>query len=259
MPRFTWFALVLLALTMAVSLSASAQKRPRKPRPAHKVDACQILPAKKVRAVVATLPPDVVGQPSKYSPHPLCIYRWPVPDQKERMAKWQKGMLADGQAGKGMPPRPRLDHEVSLTWLKTNKTEADAQDAFNGAIKTLNKGIAGKTRGNKVDVEGKNGKAPPESGDPTAEKRADALKARMEKQLAEAHQRRPRDKEVEVSIQAGFVLVEGVGDQAAYDEKTRSLMVRDGKQRFTLLVRLDGEAAADLEAAKALARLLLTK
>ncbi len=256
MKKFWW----LLVCGVLVGSGVAEAKRKRS-RNVSKVDACQVLTPQILRQAVS-VPDDVTGSPSKYSPHPLCTYRWPVKDRAVREKAWQTEMMANLKAHKPMPLRPRLDNEVSLTWLAPHKSADEAAAAHAGAVAMLNKGIKSKVRGNKVEVTAQDGSALPDAHvDERAKQRSEALKRRAEKQLEKAQKLRGQKgpKNMEINIQRAYVPVEGLGDHAAYDHEHGSLLVQSGTRRFTVDVGLESGPDQEFAVAQAIARALLNQ
>jgi hypothetical protein len=216
---------------------------------AEKGIACEILNPDLLRQHVQ-FPADAVGRPAQYGGHDMCFYTWPVKDAAEKQAAWQKEMMASVTKGKGVPPYPKLENSVSLTWIKTDDSEEQAEQRFEQGVAVLEEGITVKTQGNQIKATTKSGEALPQVNDPEGEQ---AIKD-AEKQLNALPQ---TGKDVEVTMQASFERIEGVGDQAAYAPSMRSLLVRAGKQRMTVNVRHEDGPELELELAKAIAQSLI--
>jgi len=211
--------------------------------------ACEILNPDLLRQYVK-LPADAVGRPAQYGGHDMCFYGWPIKNAEEIQAAWQKDMMASVTAGKGVPKYPKLENEVSMTWIKTDDSAEQAEQKFEQSVAFLEEGITVKTQGNKVKATTKSGEALPPVNDPEGEQ---AIKD-AEKQLSALPQ---SGKDVEITMQASFERIEGVGDQAAYASSMHSLLARAGKQRITVNVRHEDGPERELELSKAITQSLI--
>jgi len=214
--------------------------------------ACEILNPDLLRQSVE-LPADAVGRPAQYGGHDMCSYSWPMKNAAELQAAWQKEMMDSVTKGKGVPPYPKLENSVSLTWIKTDESEEQAEQRFEQGIAVLEEGITVKKRGNDLAATTKSGEALPSANDPEARAQGEQAIENAEKQLAAL----PQTGDVEVSLQDSFKRIEGVGDQAAYAQRMRSLLVRSGKQRITVNVHHKDGAERELELAEEIARSLI--